>query len=679
MRKTILLLLSVLLVVTCVLSLAACNGDCNHEWGEWSTTKNATCVDNGEKVRKCALCEKEDKEAIPALGHDWGEAEVVAAKCGYSGTSTQKCTRCDEVKITNLPPSGSHTWGAWTTLKQATCSQKGERVRYCEVCNKEQKGTIDELDHDWGEAEVVVAPTCGEPGQSIQKCTRCDAKKSLDINPTGEHTWEKDLESDQNQQATCSAKGTEAYKCSVCNATKTEEIDIDPTNHKLSEEIEEKDADCGHDGNTPYKTCEFCGKFFDAATNEEKSWSDIVKPAGGNHEMELDPESPENKAPTCLDYGLIAKKCKVCGYTATETGDPPVSHEYGEWHEPTEPTCAKDGTVGYKQCIYCEHYFDADGKEIGPSEEYIRDGFATGEHSLEQHAYKAPTCLETGMDTYYTCEVCGWFFDENQGLIGEELDNRVIPKLDHEYESWEYASDWQHNATCSLCHLPYLVDCSVGMSFEEGNHIRTCEQCKHSESTLEHTFSDDYARYVGEGKHGFTCVFFGCDATNDVECEVDEETGVCSVCGHVFVRDDEWFVSMKNEDGTFDGTPQSDKFVLTYDHESGEFVLTIKFKAGDVFNIKSGDGIVFDGQTFLMISYAEGVYAPMDLFSEFEFWETGELVVGYDCEVVISYTPGTPGEEGYPAFLSIHVLSADVPETELPEPELPNPDIFIEE
>ena len=72
-----------------------------HEWSDWTVTKDATCTEDGEKTRTCGTCGETETEVIPALGHDWNE----------DGT----CNNCGAVKptesekITGITGEGSST------------------------------------------------------------------------------------------------------------------------------------------------------------------------------------------------------------------------------------------------------------------------------------------------------------------------------------------------------------------------------------------------------------------------------------------------------------------------------------------------------------------------------------------------------------------------------------------
>lgn len=136
--------LCLLMVVFCVVGLTACGGDkCTHQWGEWSTTTNATCTEAGTQERKCAECGEPETSTIDALGHDWNEATCSTPKTCKNCSATEgvslghtpnaddgdcttaiACSVCGEV---TTAANVSHTGGT------ATCEHKAE----CSVCGKE--------------------------------------------------------------------------------------------------------------------------------------------------------------------------------------------------------------------------------------------------------------------------------------------------------------------------------------------------------------------------------------------------------------------------------------------------------------------------------------------------------------------------------------------------------------
>ena len=59
----------------------------------------ATCTTEGVKTYTCALCGAARDEAIPALGHAFGEWETTKeSTCTEAGEQTRTCPRCGETE-----------------------------------------------------------------------------------------------------------------------------------------------------------------------------------------------------------------------------------------------------------------------------------------------------------------------------------------------------------------------------------------------------------------------------------------------------------------------------------------------------------------------------------------------------------------------------------------------------
>ena len=52
---------------------------CVHQFSEWQTTQ-PTCLDAGENKRTCTLCGGVEREAIPAIGHNYKDG--ICLNCG---------------------------------------------------------------------------------------------------------------------------------------------------------------------------------------------------------------------------------------------------------------------------------------------------------------------------------------------------------------------------------------------------------------------------------------------------------------------------------------------------------------------------------------------------------------------------------------------------------------------
>ena len=73
------------------------NAVTGHHFGDWTVTTEPTCTEPGVRTRTCtdAGCAETETEAIPALGHDWGEGVTVAEPSGAQGGRVRTtCKRC---------------------------------------------------------------------------------------------------------------------------------------------------------------------------------------------------------------------------------------------------------------------------------------------------------------------------------------------------------------------------------------------------------------------------------------------------------------------------------------------------------------------------------------------------------------------------------------------------------
>ena len=117
--------------------------------------KDATCTEDGwvkygctyESDRHATAPEHIDEwtETIPALGHDWKD----------NGDANHICDR-DHV-------TAAHTYGEWTTVKEATCTAAGQKQHTCTECGHVETEVIPATGHHWvdnGDG-THTCPDCG--------------------------------------------------------------------------------------------------------------------------------------------------------------------------------------------------------------------------------------------------------------------------------------------------------------------------------------------------------------------------------------------------------------------------------------------------------------------------------------------------------------------------------------
>lgn len=184
------------------------NGDLgDHTLGEWTVSKDSTCVAGGQKTRKCKVCsytEYEDTN-IDSDAHEWEEDYTIDKEptCTVAGSESIHCSLCDARKdIKEISPKG-HDWSEWKTLVEPTITSEGKANRSCNVCGiKEEKalsklsgkkkwkhdenkhwhvddnGNIIDLDDHEFKWVVDKEPTATEPGIGHYECIACAFEKA---------------------------------------------------------------------------------------------------------------------------------------------------------------------------------------------------------------------------------------------------------------------------------------------------------------------------------------------------------------------------------------------------------------------------------------------------------------------------------------------------------------------
>ena len=116
--------------------------ECDHTYGDWTVTKEATATENGEKTRTCTKCGHVETQVIPATGgttecdHSYGDWTITKeATTESTGTQTRTCTKCGHTETQVIPKvTCSHTYSDWTITKEAIATENGEKTRTCTKC-----------------------------------------------------------------------------------------------------------------------------------------------------------------------------------------------------------------------------------------------------------------------------------------------------------------------------------------------------------------------------------------------------------------------------------------------------------------------------------------------------------------------------------------------------------------
>jgi len=352
-----------------------------HKYGEWSTSKAATCTEKGEKQRICETCGDVETETLKASGHKYKQAEdgtfifdiVSEPTCTETGEKVVKCTECGKERFSMITSAKGHTIVVDTAV-EPTCTESGlTRGTHCEECDTVLKAQeiVPAIGHSYTDWEIIEV-TCTEDGIHDTVCENCGKHERVVITAEGH----KEV-TDPAVEATCTKEGlTEGSHCSVCEAIIIEQKPVEKKPHDTVKH-EAKEATCLEKGHEAYEECRTC----DYTTFKE------TDPLG--HE----PVKHEAKEPTCTEVGWDAyETCSRCDYT-TYKERPLEEHDYDYGREQYKvPTATEDGG-SFVKCSDCGHI---KWTEPQTHKQYIAEGVgattlkvdATGSVKTEQITVK---------------------------------------------------------------------------------------------------------------------------------------------------------------------------------------------------------------------------------------------------------------------------------------------------
>ncbi len=389
-----------------------------HKFGDWTTTKAATCIQAGTQTRKCSACAKTETKTIAKLGHSYKDT-TVKATCEEQGYTQHTCTRCGDMYKDTYTDATGHKFSSWTTTKAATCTQAGTQTRKCSACAKTETKTIAMLGHSY--TDTVVKATCEEKGYTQHKCSRCgDVYKDTYTNAAGH----KFGEWKQTKAASCTQTGTLTRECSVCKKTETNITEA--LGHNMTKTAA-NEATCTAAGNRVYWSCATCRKYF--VDNEGKieipkdSW--IIEATGHSYTDKV-------VAATCTAKGYTEHKCSRCGDSYKDSYTNMIPHRWGEWKITVPATQTTKGTK-QRTCSVCKQ------------SETLEIPVTTHVHTYTGKIV-APTCTEKGY-TLHTCE-CGNYYADT-----------YTDALTHNWSDWTVTKQATETATgvkersCSVCKI----------------------------------------------------------------------------------------------------------------------------------------------------------------------------------------------------------------------------------
>lgn len=221
-------------------------GDTSHThiFSEWSTVKEADCLNKGEAERTCE-CGAREVKSVAALGHNKVNDPARAATCTEKGlTAGQHCSRCDKVFTAQAEVGALGHVRVTDPARAATCTEKGitagEHCSRCESVLTAQE-EIAALGHNKVK-DAARAATCTESGLTAgEHCSRCSVvlTKQEVIKAKGHSA------ATSSKEPTCTEYGwTASGTCSTCGVTLGETKYLKPTGHTV---VDHKCVDCSYE------------------------------------------------------------------------------------------------------------------------------------------------------------------------------------------------------------------------------------------------------------------------------------------------------------------------------------------------------------------------------------------------------------------------------------------------
>lgn len=191
-RKHILLVLCAAVAICAIpLAITGCTGEPEIEYGEWITVSAPTCEEEGVEMRSALMDSTiTQTRAIPATGHNWNDWETLTeATCLLAGVETRTCNTCENLDKRPIPALG-HSWGEWVTALEPDCDNSGVKLR---VCTRDEKHTelsdIPALKHDYSDWVITLAPTCTTDGVETCYCRNNNGHVKVRAVEAYGHKW----------------------------------------------------------------------------------------------------------------------------------------------------------------------------------------------------------------------------------------------------------------------------------------------------------------------------------------------------------------------------------------------------------------------------------------------------------------------------------------------------------
>ena len=504
--------------------------DCVHH-----NAKAATCTEKGwEAYDTCSRCDYTTYKETPAKGHSKGDAKKekeVAATCTTDGSYDEViyCTVCkaEISRESKTTPAAGHSFGAWTVVKEATCTAEGHETRVCSVCSAKEDKDIGKLSH-------TKSGWIKDENNHWKICTVCNAV----IEDKTAHTfgnWVID------ENATEATEGSRHRECIICGRINRETIPALGHTHSFDREVTE------HEYLKSAATCTVPAVYYKSCNCGEKGTETFTSGDALGHNFtvkQYDENQHWNKCSRCdvtdtKENHIFDNEqdniCNVCGYNRDIA--PAHTHNWAD-------TWSHNTAYHWHECL---------SSDCDVTENSLKDGYAAHiEAAAVRENETAATCTSAGSyDEVVYCTVCKAEISRTKNItkaLDHEWGNWVVTKPATSSEDGEEQRicmrDPSHVETKIIPALTHTHQYSEVVKVEYIKTVATCTEpavyyksCEcGAKSTETFIYGDvlghDFGWQHDENQHWKKCS--RCDVTDTKSNHVydNEQDNICNVCGY---------------------------------------------------------------------------------------------------------------------------------------------------
>ena len=115
-----------------------------HQYADGGIVKEATCISEGYKLKKCNCgAEELERIAVDKEAHNWVENGHQDATCTKDGYTEYKCSACGATKHDNIiSATGEHHFTVVKEVFAPTYTSEGYTIYKCETCDETEKRDV---------------------------------------------------------------------------------------------------------------------------------------------------------------------------------------------------------------------------------------------------------------------------------------------------------------------------------------------------------------------------------------------------------------------------------------------------------------------------------------------------------------------------------------------------------